>query len=292
MDTFSNEEIPFKKIYSGKVRELYEVDEYSILLVATDRVSAFDFILPTPIPGKGEILTQISVFWFHYLEDIIKNHLVKERFEDFPGSLKSFSFLKNRSVIVKKARRIPIECVVRGYVAGGGWKEYEKTGKICGIQLPEGLKMGEKLPEPIFTPATKEEKGMHDRNISFEETKEIVGEETVRLLKEKSISLYQKASLYAEEKGIIIADTKFEFGYSGNEIILIDEVFTPDSSRFWEKSKYKIGQIQESLDKQYIRDYLESLNWDKNPPVPSLPDDVVGNTIKKYNQIYHILTGK
>jgi len=292
MDTFSNIELPLEKIYSGKVRELYEVNEYEILLVATDRVSAFDFVLPTPIPGKGEILTQISVFWFHHLEDIIKNHLVKERFEDFPESLKSFSFLKNRSVIVKKAERISIECVVRGYVAGGGWKEYEKTGKICGVQLQEGLKMGEKLPEPIFTPATKEEKGMHDRNISFEETKEIVGEETARLLKEKSISLYQKASLYAEEKGIIIADTKFEFGYSGNEIILIDEVFTPDSSRFWEKSKYKIGQIQESLDKQYIRDYLESLSWDKNPPVPSLPDDVVENTTKKYNQIYHILTGK
>jgi len=284
-------EIPLKKIYSGKVRELYEIDKDKILLVASDRISAFDFILPTLIPDKGKILTQISVFWFQYLKDIIENHIIEDNFQNFPSSIQKFSFLEGRSLIVKKAKRISIECVVRGYLVGSGWEEYKTTGKVCGIKMPVGLKMGEKLPTPIFTPATKEEKGIHDRNISFEEMEEIVGKDVSLFLKEKSIEIYNKASSYAEKKGIIIADTKFEFGYFDNKIILIDEVLTPDSSRFWEKEKYKVGSKQENLDKQYIRDYLNSIGWDRKPPIPTLPPDIVEKTREKYLQIYKILVG-
>jgi len=284
-------EIPgVKKIYSGKVRELFQMDDGSILMVATDRISAFDYILPTPIPGKGVILTRMSVFWFDYLKDTLKNHILVSDFDRFPGTLKRYEFLRDRSVIVKKVEKIPIECVVRGYLAGSGWKEYRENGEVCGIKLPPGLKEADRLPEPIFTPATKEEKGEHDVNIDFAEMEKRIGRDIAIMLKEKSVRLYKKASGYAEGRGIIIADTKFEFGRYGDEVILIDEVFTPDSSRFWEREKYLPGRSQESLDKQYIRDYLVSTNWDRNSSPPSLPEDVVQMTIGKYRQIYTILT--
>ncbi|MCM8761732.1 MAG: phosphoribosylaminoimidazolesuccinocarboxamide synthase [Candidatus Omnitrophica bacterium] len=289
---FYDIEIPgIKKIYSGKVRELFEFDDKNMLMVATDRISAFDYILPTPIPEKGIILTKMSIFWFEYLKGIVKNHIVEHRFEKFPEMFQQYSFLKDRSVIVKKVKKVPIECVVRGYLAGSGWKEYKEKGEVCGVMLPSGLKESEKLPEPIFTPATKEEKGQHDINIDFSEMTKRVGEEIAYVLKEKSIEIYNKASIYAESKGIIIADTKFEFGIDENDkVILIDEVFTPDSSRFWEKEKYRPGISQDSLDKQYIRDYLLSTDWDRNSPPPGLPDSVVDMTVNKYRQIYHILT--
>ena len=290
-EAFYNIEIPgVKKLYSGKVRELFDVDNKEMLMVATDRISAFDYILPTPIPEKGVILTKMSIFWFNYLKDILKNHIIEYRFDKFPEKFRRYTFLKDRSVIVKKVKKIPIECVVRGYLSGSGWKEYKEKGEVCGVKLPSGLKESEKLPEPIFTPATKEEKGQHDINIDFSEMVRRTGEEIARVLKEKSITLYKKASEYAEKKGIIIADTKFEFGVDNNgEIILIDEVFTPDSSRFWEKNKYRPGTSQDSLDKQYIRDYLLSTDWDRNSPPPSLPDEVVRMTVSKYRQIYKIL---
>ncbi|HPP30779.1 MAG TPA: phosphoribosylaminoimidazolesuccinocarboxamide synthase [bacterium] len=290
-EAFYNIEIPgVKKLYSGKVRELFDVDNKEMLMVATDRISAFDYILPTPIPEKGVILTKMSIFWFNYLKDILKNHIIEYRFDKFPEKFRRYTFLKDRSVIVKKVKKIPIECVVRGYLSGSGWKEYKEKGEVCGVKLPSGLKESEKLPEPIFTPATKEEKGQHDINIDFSEMVKRTGEEVARVLKEKSITLYRKASEYAEKKGIIIADTKFEFGVDNNgEIILIDEVFTPDSSRFWEKNKYRPGTSQDSLDKQYIRDYLLSTDWDRNSPPPSLPDEVVRMTVSKYRQIYKIL---
>ena len=292
MEGITDIKIPLKKIYSGKVRELFEIDEKTLLMVATDRISAFDYILPTPIPDKGIVLTKLSVFWFNYLKDIVENHLIESEFDKFPAELKNYSVLKGRSIIVKKVKKIPIECVVRGYLAGSGWREYKEKGEVCGIKLPEGLREAEKLPEPIFTPATKEEKGTHDINISFEEMVNIVGKETAEFLKEKSITIYKKASEFAEKKGIIIADTKFEFGFYGDRIILIDEILTPDSSRFWERKKYKVGTSQDSLDKQYVRDYLETTNWDKQSPPPELPEEVVINTVKKYKQIYSILTGE
>ena len=292
MEGITDIKIPLKKIYSGKVRELFEIDEKTLLMVATDRISAFDYILPTPIPEKGIVLTKLSVFWFNYLKDIVENHLIESEFDKFPAELKNYSVLKGRSIIVKKVKKIPIECVVRGYLAGSGWREYKEKGEVCGIKLPEGLREAEKLPEPIFTPATKEEKGTHDINISFEEMVNIVGKETAEFLKEKSITIYKKASEFAEKKGIIIADTKFEFGFYGDRIILIDEILTPDSSRFWEVEKYKVGTSQDSLDKQYVRDYLETTNWDKQSPPPELPEEVVRNTVKKYKQIYSILTGE
>lgn len=284
--------LPLKKIYSGKVRELFEIDSEKLLLVATDRISAFDFVLPSPIPDKGKILTQLSVFWFEYLQEVIRNHVIESDFEKFPSLLRSCEEIKDRSLIVRKAKRLDIECVVRGYIAGGGWKEYQNEGSICGTKLPGGLKLSDKLPEVLFTPATKAEIGSHDRNISFDEMVDIVGSETANFLREKSIELYKKASKYAEEKGIIIADTKFEFGYFGGEIILIDELLTPDSSRFWERSLYVSGRPQDSLDKQYIRDYLEQIGWNKEPPVPEFSDEVIIRTREKYDQIYKVLTGE
>ncbi|MBN1444978.1 MAG: phosphoribosylaminoimidazolesuccinocarboxamide synthase [Candidatus Omnitrophica bacterium] len=284
-------EIPgVEKIYSGKVRELFRMEDGSILMVATDRISAFDYILPTPVPEKGVVLTKMSVFWFDYLKEILNNHILISDFKNFPDFLRKHDFLKDRSVIVKKVNKVPIECVVRGYLAGSGWKEYMEKGQVCGVKLPAGLKESDSLSEPIFTPATKEEKGKHDINIDFPEMEKRVGGETARLLKEKSLMLYKKASFHAESRGIIIADTKFEFGTYGGEMILIDEVFTPDSSRFWEKSRYIPGRPQESLDKQYIRDYLLSTDWDRNSTPPPLPTEVVQMTISKYKQIYAILT--
>ncbi len=284
-------EIPgVEKIYSGKVRELFQMEDGSILMVATDRISAFDYVLPTPVPEKGVILTKMSVFWFNYLREDMKNHILVSDFDRFPEILRKHDFLRDRSVIVKKVKKFPIECVVRGYLAGSGWKEYSERGQVCGVRLPAGLKESDRLPEPIFTPATKEEKGEHDINIDLAEMEKRIGAENARLLKEKSLLLYKKASVHAESRGIIIADTKFEFGTCGGEVILIDEVFTPDSSRFWEKSRYVPGKSQESLDKQYIRDYLLSTDWDRNSSPPSLPEEVVRMTISKYKQIYSILT--
>ncbi|HOK80513.1 MAG TPA: phosphoribosylaminoimidazolesuccinocarboxamide synthase [bacterium] len=291
MKAISNVVLPVPKIYSGKVRELFEIDSKRILIVTTDRISAFDFVLPNPIPEKGVILNQLSLFWFERLQNVCENHLDIIDFEKFPQNLKGFrNVLEKRSVIAKKTKKIPIECVVRGYISGSGWKEYLASGTVCGIKLPDGLKESEKLPEPIFTPATKEEKGVHDRNISFDEMVEIVGKNLASYLKDISITLYRQASEYAERKGIIIADTKFEFGLYDGRIILIDEILTPDSSRFWEKNRYQPGKNQDSLDKQFVRNYLESIHWNKQPPVPELPADVIEKTREKYWQIYNILT--
>jgi len=292
MKTISDVVLPVPKIYSGKIRELFEIDEKRILIVTTDRISAFDFVLPNPIPGKGIILNNLSLFWLEKLKYICKNHLDTVDFELFPSNLKSFrSILEGRSVIAIKTTRIPVECVVRGYLSGSGWKEYQSTRSVCGIKLPDGLKESDKLPEPIFTPATKEEKGIHDQNISFEKMKEITGDKTAEYLKQISINLYKKACEYSESKGIIIADTKFEFGIFDGEILLIDEILTPDSSRFWEKTTYEPGRSQDSLDKQYVRNYLESIKWNKEPPVPELPSEIIEKTAEKYRQIYEILTG-
>ncbi len=293
MKAISDVVLPIPKIYSGKVRELFEINKNQILIVTTDRISAFDFVLPNPIPEKGIILNNLSIFWFNMLKDICENHLEVVDFEYFPENLKPFrSLLEGRSVIAKKTTKILIECVVRGYLAGSGWKEYQESGTVCGIKLPQGMRESEKLPEPIFTPATKEEKGIHDQNISFQQMKEIVGENLAEHLREVSISLYKKASEYAEKKGIIIADTKFEFGIFNGKIILIDEILTPDSSRFWEKHIYQVGKSQDSLDKQFVRDYLEKIGWDKQPPVPELPEEVIAKTAEKYWQIFRILTGR
>jgi phosphoribosylaminoimidazole-succinocarboxamide synthase len=288
------DKLPLAPLYSGKVRDLYRLSDNQILMVASDRISAFDYILATPVPDKGKILTQLSVFWFRRLEGIIPNHLLVSNFEKFPANLQPFrEFLDGRSLIVKEVKKIKIEAVVRGYLAGSGWEEYRTKGTVCGTPLPAGLKMASQLPEPLFTPATKEEVGAHDRNVTFAECEQIAGPETAKQLKEKSIALYRAASEYAYQKGIIIADTKFEFGFDNQgEIILIDEIFTPDSSRFWEREKYRPGQEPDSLDKQYVRNYLLGIKWDKNPPAPQLPPEVVAKTREKYWQIYRILTGK
>ncbi len=275
--------------FRGKVRDVYDLGE-KLLIVATDRISAFDFVLPTPIPEKGKILTQISVFWFNLLKDISENHLISSDVKDFPGELASYSdILKDRSILVKKAKRINVECVVRGYLAGSGWKEYKESETVCGIQLPAGLQESSELPDVIFTPATKAQTGDHDINITEEQFINNVGFEIAQELKKRSIALYKKASEYALRKGIIIADTKFEFGIIGDDIILIDEIFTPDSSRFWNKENYKPGKTQDNFDKQFIRDYLESIKWNKQPPVPELPPDIVQKTVQLYKQAYNKL---
>lgn len=272
--------------FRGKVRDVYDLGD-KLLIIATDRISAFDFVLPTPIPEKGKILTQISVFWFNLLKDISKNHLISSEVKDFPPQLARYSeLLDGRSVLVKKAKRINIECVVRSYLAGSAWQEYKKSGSVSGIKLPAGLRESDKLPEIIFTPATKAQSGNHDINITEEQFITNVGIETAQKLKQTSINLYKKASEYAEKRGIIIADTKFEFGTLEDEIILIDEIFTPDSSRFWDKGKYQPGKSQDSFDKQFIRDYLESIKWNKQPPVPELPPEIVAKTRHLYEQAY------
>ena len=275
----------------GKVRDVYDLGEH-LLLVATDRISAFDVIMPNGIPDKGKILTQMSLFWFELTSSIVENHLVAHKVEDFPSQLQEFSdVLEGRSLIVKKADSYPIECVARGYLAGGGWSDYLKDGAICGIKLPEGLRLAERLPETIFTPATKADSG-HDENIPFEKAAEVVGVPTLTRLRELTLALYEKARIHAQEQGIIISDTKFEFGSIDGRIILIDEILTPDSSRFWPASSYKVGTSPLSFDKQYVRDYLETLDWDKAPPAPELPEEVVMNTRAKYLEAYELLTGK
>ncbi|MFH1238974.1 MAG: phosphoribosylaminoimidazolesuccinocarboxamide synthase [bacterium] len=272
--------------FRGKVRDVYNLGD-KLLIVATDRISAFDFVLPTPIPEKGKLLTKISVFWFNFLAEEMKNHLISAEVKDFPPQLApEADLLEGRSVLVKKAKRINIECVVRGYLAGSAWKEYQQSGGVSGIKLPSGLQESAKLPQVIFTPATKAQTGDHDINITEEQFIANVGIDTATILKKASVNLYKKAAEYAEKRGIIIADTKFEFGTVNDEIILIDEIFTPDSSRFWDKSKYQPGRAQDSFDKQFIRDYLESIKWNKQPPVPSLPPDIVVKTKTLYEQAY------
>lgn len=277
--------------HSGKVRDVYDLGE-NFLIVSTDRVSAFDYILSDEIAHKGEVLNQLSAFWFSKTEDIIPNHIISADFENFPSELQKYGFLRGRSMIVKKAQRIDIECIVRGYLAGSGWKEYQKSKSVSSIALPQGLKESSKLPFPIFTPSSKEEKGKHDENIDFDEMSKRIGAEAAEKLRAFSIALYKKASEYALSKGIIIADSKFEFGFYKDGIILIDEIFTPDSSRFWELSKYQEGKPQDSLDKQFIRDYLEKIKWDKNSKPPKLPKEIIEKTIEKYIGAYSILTGE
>jgi len=285
-------ELPGIKLFKkGKVRNVFDLDD-SLLLVASDRISAFDSVMPNGIPDKGAILTQISLFWFEFTKNIIKNHVIESDADKFPPALKPFKvILDKRSIIGKKAELIPIECVVRGYLSGSGWKEYQKSQSICGIKLPAGLRESEKLPEPIFTPTTKAEEG-HDLNVTFDEVIDTIGKETAEFIKNKTIEVYQACADYADKKDIIIADTKFEFGFVGDEIILIDEILTPDSSRFWPKDQYKVGQSQPSYDKQFVRDYLESIKWNKEPPAPVLPPEVVEKTRQKYLSAFKRLTGR
>jgi len=281
-------ELPLPLFKRGKVRDIYELDGH-LLFIATDRISAFDVVLPTPIPFKGKVLTALSLFWFEFLKDIIPNHT---RSIPLPPQLDPYkSILEGRYMVGIKTKPIPIECVVRGYLFGSAWKEYQEKGEVCGIKLPPNLKLAEKLPSPIFTPSTKAETG-HDINITIEEMEKMVGKETAEFLISKSLAIYEKASAYAEERGIIIADTKFEFGLHDGEIILIDEVLTPDSSRFWDAELYEPGKNQPSFDKQFVRDYLESINWDKTPPAPPLPPEVVEGTSQRYLIAYRRLTGK
>ena len=275
----------------GKVRDIYSLKD-KLLMVATDRISCFDVVLPTTIPQKGEVLTRLSLFWFEFTKDVISNHLITASVDDFPEELQGYKdILKGRSMLVKKADPIPVECVVRGYLAGSGWKEYRETQTICGIKLPGGLQEADKLPEPIFTPSTKEQEG-HDINVTQRYIEESIGKDIATRLKDISIALYKKAARYAEERGIIIADTKFEFGKAGDEIILIDELLTPDSSRFWPKDGYVPGKGQPSFDKQFVRDYLETLVWDKTPPAPDLPEEIVNKTHEKYLHALRLITGE
>ncbi|HTY13016.1 MAG TPA: phosphoribosylaminoimidazolesuccinocarboxamide synthase [Candidatus Omnitrophota bacterium] len=285
-------EIPgMKKPKSGKVREVYDLGN-SVLIVATDRISAFDSIMPNGIPDKGKILTQISLFWFDFTKNIIENHLITADVSKYPASLKAQAdVLSKRSMIGKKANVIPVECVVRGYLSGSGWEEFKKSGSICGVKLPPGLMESDKLPEPIFTPTTKADSG-HDLPITEKQVADLVGAETASFIKQKTIAVYKAAAEYADKKGIIIADTKFEFGHYDGRIILIDEVLTPDSSRFWPKDTYRTGGPQMSFDKQFVRDYLLSIKWNKEPPAPILPEEVVKRTKDKYMEAYRKLTGK
>ena len=279
-----------RKISSGKVREIYEVDDDKLMMVVSDRISAFDVILPAMITDKGKVLNKISEFWFDYVKDIIPNHIITTKFEEFPEEFRTEEF-KDRSMLVKKLKMLPIECIVRGYITGSGWKSYKEDGTVCGIKLPDGLKESEKLPEPIFTPSTKAEEG-HDMNISFEEACNLVGKDLAEKVREKTIAIYTKCADFAKSKGIIIADTKFEFGLDENgELVLADEVLTPDSSRFWPADDYEVGCSQKSFDKQYMRDWLKANNWDAANPTP-IPEEVISTTRAKYVQAYEKLTGK
>jgi phosphoribosylaminoimidazole-succinocarboxamide synthase len=275
----------------GKVRDLYSLNG-QLLFVATDRISAFDYVLATGIPEKGRVLTQLSLFWFDFLKDVVKNHLVTAKVEEYPAALRKHADdLRGRSMLVSKAQMIDIECVARGYLSGSGWKEYQQNGAVCGIKLPAGLKESDKLPQPIFTPATKALSG-HDENISFEEMVKRTGKELAEKLRDLTLKIYKTAADYAAGRGIIIADTKFEFGHTSQGLILADEVLTPDSSRFWPADKYQPGRAQESYDKQFVRDYLEAIKWNKQPPAPSLPEDVARKTSEKYIQAYRVLAGR
>jgi len=280
-----------EKFSQGKVRDVYRLGD-QLLIIATDRLSAFDVVLPTGIPDKGRVLTQLSIFWFDLLRDVTATHFLTADVDAYPAALRPFrSQLEGRSMLVKRADMVPIECVARGYLAGSGWKEYRSSGTVCGIPLPKGLQESSKLPEPIFTPSTKAQTG-HDENISFEQMAATVGAATAAQLRDLTLAVYKRAALYAETRGIIIADTKFEFGFIDGKLVLGDEVLTPDSSRFWPLDAYKPGQAQNSYDKQYVRDYLEEIRWNKQPPAPTLPPEVAQRTSEKYREAYRLLTGK
>lgn len=292
-----NDRIPeLNFLRSGKVRDIYEVDEDHLLIVASDRISAFDCVLPNAIPNKGQVLTQLSQFWFRRFASVVSNHLVETDVDKFPAELReklsseSKAALMGRTMFVNRTEVIPFECVVRGYLAGSGWKDYQQTGAVCGHKLPEGLVEAAKLPEPIFTPATKAETG-HDINVSIDAMSAAIGEELAKKLEAVSLRLYKEAAEYAETRGIIICDTKFEFGLRNGQIVWIDEALTPDSSRFWPRAAYSPGKSQPSFDKQFVRDYLETLDWDKRPPAPVLPDEVVAGTSEKYLEAYQLITG-
>jgi phosphoribosylaminoimidazole-succinocarboxamide synthase len=276
---------------SGKVRDVYQLDNERLLFVATDRISAFDYVLATGIPHKGRVLTQMSLFWFNFLSDIVPNHLITADVDQYPQILKNHADqLRGRSMVVQRAQMFPVECVVRGYISGSAWKEYKASGEVCGIALPAGLREADAFPEPIFTPSTKATSG-HDENISFSKMCELVGTETASTLRDLTLRVYRKAAAYALQHGIIIADTKFEFGRTARGITLADEVLTPDSSRFWPADRYAPGRAQESYDKQYVRDYLEEIRWNKQPPAPALPADVARRTSEKYLDAYLQITG-
>jgi phosphoribosylaminoimidazole-succinocarboxamide synthase len=274
----------------GKVRDIYDLGD-TLLMVATDRISAFDVVMPTPIPGKGRILTQMSKFWFEMMESLISNHLITADAGQYPEACAPYvGLIRDRSMLVRRAEPLPVECIVRGYISGSGWKSYLESGEICEISLPEGLQESERLPEPVFTPSTKAELGDHDENVSFEQVQETLGKDLAARVRDVSLAIYRRASEFAEARGIIIADTKFEFGMIDGELTLIDEVLTPDSSRFWPVDTYCPGGPQQSFDKQYLRDYLLSLDWDKRPPAPELPPEIVENTVSKYEEALRRLT--
>ena len=282
-----------KLLRRGKVRDVYEVDDESLLIVATDRISAFDCILPTPIERKGEVLTALSEFWFEKLKDVVANHLIESNVDAMPPAVQRHAqTLKGRAMLVRRAEVFPVECVVRGYLVGSGWKDYLRTGSVCGHKLPEGLPESAKLPEALFTPSTKAEEG-HDENITEDQVRELIGAEQTALLRDTSLRLYTQAEEYARQRGIIIADTKFEFGLDKDgKLLLVDEVLTPDSSRFWPADEYEPGRSQPSFDKQFVRDYLETLDWDKKPPAPAIPPEIAAATTARYLEAYRLLTGK
>jgi phosphoribosylaminoimidazole-succinocarboxamide synthase len=292
LDAVIQTDFPELELYaSGKVRDVYSLDNNHLLFVATDRISAFDYVLATGIPQKGRVLTQMSVFWFEFLHDLVPNHMVTTDTHRYPAALRKYADqLRGRSMLVNRAEMFPVECVVRGYISGSAWKEYKSSGAVCGIQLPRGLKESDQLPEPIFTPATKATSG-HDENISFEQMAKLIGADLSTQLRDVSLAIYKKASDYARQRGVIIADTKFEFGRTSAGITLADEVLTPDSSRFWPADKYQPGKAQESFDKQYVRDYLEEIRWNKQPPAPALPAEVARKTSEKYLEAYRQITG-
>jgi phosphoribosylaminoimidazole-succinocarboxamide synthase len=288
MEILRETSLPFPTFKRGKVRDVYDLGE-NLLIVSTDRISAFDVVLPTPIPFKGLVLNKLSEFWFRFTEDLFPNHLISAEFEEFPEELRRFPELNGRSMLVRKARPLPVEWIIRGYLYGSAWEEYKRKGSVCGISLPPGLRMADRLPEPLLTPTTKEAEG-HDRPLTPEETEELVGKEKLREIKEGCLQIYERASWLAEKRGIIIADTKMEFGVVDGELLLIDELLTPDSSRFWPFDSYEPGKPQPSFDKQYVRDYLESIGWNKQPPGPELPPEVVKKTSEKYLEVLRRLT--
>ncbi len=291
-DILLSTDLPDVELYTrGKVRDVYNLGE-NLLIVATDRISAFDCVMPNGIPGKGKILTEMSLFWFDLIRDIVPNHLISASVDEYPEGLRKYrDQLEGRSMLVKKAERIDVECIVRGYISGSGWKDYQNSGAICGITLPAGLKESDRLPETIFTPSTKAEVG-HDENVSFEHIVGMIGSDLAEKIRGLSIAVYEEARGYADSHGIIIADTKFEFGIIDGNVSLIDEILSPDSSRFWPKSEYEPGRPQSSFDKQFVRDYLSSLDWDKTPPAPPLPDDIVEKTLAKYREARSLLLGR
>lgn len=280
-----------QKIATGKVREIFDAGDGRMLIVTTDRISAFDVVLPDPIPYKGYVLNLLSLFWFDMIGDIVPNHVVTSDVDKYPPPFNSDPRLSGRSMLVRRAEPLPVECVVRGYLAGSGWKEYKEKGSICGITLPAGMVESQRLPEPLFTPSTKESPGTHDENIDFAKVASIIGRRNAERIRDLSIEIYRKAADFALKRGIIIADTKFEFGLVDDELIIIDEVLTPDSSRFWSKDTFMPGMSQPSFDKQFVRDYLETLDWDKRPPGPHLPAGVIEKTVKKYIDAYEMITG-